>query len=603
MRALGDIYESARISIPLRTFPERDSLLPWSELDPRVRSELDNLQEWIFSALRSNEQLLSNHHRVINDFNRGVREGVLAESGVASVRAKGELSRSPSEWGRLLGRNANERGPEGMPQITQFITVTHLLAYEFRQLNLAYTRPIDFLMRNIGPERADEFGELVFALPVLLNYHRALVERIVNEPGFSFAAYHAAQSPQPNHLEYLSQGVVALFDPGPKSWTRVAANFGLATLPFNDGSTLHSEHFAVPEQSAELAAAKPIAAQTVVRRQMDRIELARSWVGSSVTTIEFEQQERAPTTLWDVYQETQAATIRGQSTYFADVIANNVISLLSRRVENSLAPEDTRLGYLRRHLPAFTRGFDARSDRVVDPRAIASVQFGRNLSDGLRRFEHGGLYVGGVSLALAELGETVNELYHAVDNFSSFVRNGLYGNDETELTEQLLNLFDTYPLLPEELFGENMQFEFSSRTTIETRSSFDLMRNVLFHVVQAVQPIDQESGTVLVLLDTARALLQRLIALGDACAAPSKAKPGGGRLYYVASEQRTPSRADQQQDAIIVAARHFEREFDTLTRVIRRLVQPLHMARMLRKTQASFGSDYMMGLGRRRSAE
>ncbi|MFT5446135.1 MAG: hypothetical protein ACI9DC_001297 [Gammaproteobacteria bacterium] len=599
MRQLGDIYESARISIPLRTFPDRDSLPPWGELDPRVRSELDVLQERIFSALGSDQLLLANHHRVINEFNRGVRQGVLAEPGAASVRSGGELSRSPFDWGRLLGLNANERGPEGMPLIKQFITVTHLLAYEFRQLNLAYSRPVDFLMRNIGPERADEFGELVFAMPVLLNYHRALVVRIVNEPGFSFAAYHGVQSPQPSHLEYLSQGVVALFDPRPKSWTRVAANLGLATLPFNDGATLQSEHFAAPGQIAELAAAKPIAAQTVVRRQMDRIELARNWVGSSVATIEFEQQERAPTTLWDVYQETQAATIRGQSTYFADVIANNVISLLSRWVENSLAPDDSRLGYLRRHLPAFTRGFDARSDRVVDLRDFPSVQFGRNLSDGLRRFEHGGLYVGGVSSALAELGETVNELYHAVDNFSSFVRNGLFSNEETELTELLLNLFDTYPVLTEELFGENTQFEFFSRTTIETRSSFDLMRSVLFHVVQAMQPANQERDTVLALLENARSLLQRLIALGDTCAAPRKAKPGGERLYYVADTPRTPSRTDQQQDAIVVAARHFEREFDTLTRVIRRLVQPLHMARMLRRTQASFGSDYMMGLGRR----
>jgi hypothetical protein len=599
MRQLGDIYDSARINIPLRAFPDRDSLLPWDELEPRVHSELDLLQERIFSALGRDELLFANHHRVINDFNRGVRKGVFAEPGATALRSAGELSRSPFDWGHLLGLSANERGLEGMPLITQFTTVTHLLAYEFGQLNLAYTRPFDFLMRNVGPERADEFSELAFAMPVLLNYHRALVTRIVNEPGFSFSAYHATQSPQPSHLEYLSQGVVALFDPGPKSWTRVAANLGLASLPFNDGSTLQSEHFAAPGQIAELAAAKPIAAQTIVRRQMDRIELARSWVGSDVATIEFEQEERAPITIWDVYQNTQAATIRGQGNYFADVIANNVVSLLSRWVENSLTPEDTRLGFLRRHLPAFTRGFDARSDCVVDLRAISSVQFGRNLSDGLRRFEHGGLYVGGVSSALAELGETVNELYHAADNFSSFVRNGLFSNEETELTDQLLYLFDTYPGLAEELFGENMQFEFFSRTIIETRSSFDLMRSVLFHVVQAMQPTEQEHDTVIALLANARSLLQRLVALGDVRAEPLKAGAGDDRLYYVAAEQRTPSRREQQQDAIVAVAQHFERDFDTLTRIIRRLVQPLHMARMLRKTQASFGRDYVMGLGRR----
>lgn len=599
MRQLGDIYESARISIPLRTFPDRDSLLPWGALEPRVRSELDELQERIVSALKHDELMLASHHRVINDFNLGVRAGVLAEPEVRSVRTGSKLSGSPFESGRLIGLNADERRLEGMPLIKQFITVTHLLAYEFHQLNIAYTRPVDFLMRNFGPELADEFGELVFAMPVLLNYHRALVERIVNESDFSFAAYHAAQSPQPSHLEYLSQGVCALFDPGSKSWTRVAANLGLAALPFNDGSTLQSEDFAAPGQIAELVAAKPIAAQTVVRRQMDRIELARNWVGSSVTTIEFEEQERAPTTLWDVYQGTQAATVRGQSSYFADVIANNVISLLSRRVESSLAPEDSRLGYLRRHLPAFTRGFDARSDHVVNMHVIRSVQFGRNLSDGLRRFEDGGLYVGGVSLAIAELGETVNELYHAVDNSSSFVRNGLFGNEETELTEQLLHLFDAYPVLLDELFGENTQFEFFSRTTIETRSAFDLMRSALFHVVQAMQPTVQERDTVHAMLEHARALLRRLTALGDTGGAePSIDKSDENRLYYAAQAPRTRSRSEEQQYAIVVAAQHFEREFDTLMRIIRRLVQPLYMARMLNKTQASFGRDYVMGRGR-----
>lgn len=503
MRQLGEIYESARINVPLRTFPERNALLAWDDLDERVRSELDVLQERILSALHGDHLLLASHHRVIGEFNRGVRSGVLADIGEAPPPGSVQ-SRSPYEWGRIVGVQTKGRDLAGAPLITQFITVTHLLAYEFRQLDLAYRKPIDFLMRNIGPEHADEFGELVFALPILLNFQRELIARVVEQPGFSFSGYHVTQSPDPSHIEYLLHGMVSLFDPDPSSWTRVAANFGLGTRPFTDGTTLQSEHFQAPSQAAEVVANKPIAARTVIRRQMERIELARAWIGSSVATIEFGDEEDAPVTVWDVYQGTPAAAIRGQTTYFADIVANNVVSLLSEYVESALAPEDTRLGYLRRHLPAFTRGFDARSDRVIDIRAVESIQFGHRLSDGLRRFEDGGFYVGGVSQALAELGNTVNELFHAVDDFPSYVRNMLLANEETELAKLLIRLFDSYPKLLIDLFGEHLQFEFFSRTQIQTNSAFDMMRSVLFHVVQAMQP-HQQGDTVKALLASAKA--------------------------------------------------------------------------------------------------
>ncbi len=595
MRDLRDIYESARVSIPLRIFPERNSLLCWEDFDERVHCELDVLQERIVLALGGAEQMLANHHRVIDDFNRGVRDGVLAEPGQSPSSYSEALAHSPFQWGRAVGFRANGRSREELALIRQFTTATHLLAYEFRQLDLAFTKPVDFLMRNIGPARADEFGELGFAVPTLLNYRRKLIARIIEEPGFSFSEYHITQPCAPSHIEYLSHGIVALFDPDPKSWIRVAASFGLATLPFTDGTSLQSEHLQAPHKMAAVVASMPIAARTIVRRQMERIELARSWIGSSVGAIELAEEDRAPTTLWDVYQSTQAAVIRGQCSYLADVVANNIVRLLSERMEAELAPQDTRLGYLRRHLPAFTRGFDARSDRVVDVRAITSAQFGRKLSDGLRRFENGGLYIAGVSAALAELVETVNELHHTLGNITAFVRNVLLDHEETDLSRQLLNLFDEHAALAAELFGEHSQYEFFSRTQIQTRSPFDLLRRALFHVVQAVQPLNQHDDSVRAHLDDARGTLRRLAAPGDAHAAPVQEKKSAASSYYIAADQDPGSHLDPDEDLIMTAAKQFEREFEILTRVMRRIVHPLHMARMLNKQQASWRKRAALG--------
>jgi len=586
MRDLGDIYESARVSIPLRVLPERNTLLCWNDLDERVHSELDVLQDRIFLALDGDEQMLVNHHRVIDDFNRGVSQGVLAGPGQSSPSPGEAITHSPFQWGRAVGFRAKGRGREELALIRQFTTVTRLLAYEFRQLDMAFTRPVDFLMRNVGPDRADEFGELGVAVPVLLDFRRELIARIIDEPGFSFSEYHITQACAPSHLEYLSQGIVALFDPEPGSWIRVAANFGLATRPFIDGTTLRSEHFQSPDKMAVVVASMPIAARMIVRRQMERIELARYWTGSDVGAIDLAQEDRAPTTLWDVYQSTHAAVIRGQRSYLADVVANNVARLLSEHMEAALAPQDTRLGYLRRHLPAFTRGFDARSERVVDVRAITSAQFGRKLSDGLRRFENGGLYIAGVSAVLAELGVTVNELHHSLDNIPAFARNVLFDHEETDLARQLSNLFDAHPTLAADLFGEHSQYEFFSRTQIQIQSPFDLMRRALFQIVQAVRPFDQHSDSTLAWLDGARSTLRRLVALGDTRAAPRPVQETAASSYYVA-DTHSGSGPELEESLTMTAARQFEREFETLTRVMRRIVHPLHMARMLNKQQAS----------------
>ena len=39
-------------------------------------------------------------------------------------------------------------------------------------------------IREVGPQRARELGELVFALPVLLNYRASLAEGIIGDPDF-----------------------------------------------------------------------------------------------------------------------------------------------------------------------------------------------------------------------------------------------------------------------------------------------------------------------------------------------------------------------------------------------------------------------------------
>jgi hypothetical protein len=175
---------------------------------------------------------------------------------------------------------------------------------------------------------------------------------------------------------------------------------------------------------------------------------------------------------------------------------------------------------------------------------------------------------------------------HALDNINAFVRNVLFDHEETDLARRLSHLFDEHPVLAAELFGEHSQYEFFSRTQIQIQSPFDLMRRALFQVVQAMQPFDQNGDSALARLDGARSTLRRLVALGDTCAAPTQMKETAGSSYYVA-DTHSGIGPEPEESLTMTAARQFEREFETLTGVMRRIVHPLHMARMLNKQQAS----------------
>lgn len=604
MRELSDVYESARINIPLRTFAERRSVPAWEELDEQVRCELEILEKKVLSVLAADDLLLTNNQRVIGEFNRGVRKGFFDEARDSLSREPAnELSLGPFQWGRALGVRAKRDSATNPTLIKHFITATHMLAYEFGQLDQAFSNPYDFLVRNVGPERADEFGELVFALPILINYRRPLVRGLLDARDFSFADYHSSQSVAPSHLEYLDHGLMALFDPEPQSWIRVAANFGLSIRPFRDGQSLQSEHFQAPVQAATTLYNRPIASRTVVQRQVNRIELARTWIGTQWASIDMEEESSAPVTLWDVYQGTAAATIRGHDDYFGDLVASNLIRLLSEFFESSLGVNDTRFSFIRRHLSAFTCGFDAHVETAVDPRTFTSVARGRSMSDGLRRFENGGIYVGSVCKALRELVETLNELHYALEKPVGFVRAYLEANQETPIAARLLELFRLHPNLPVDLFSENAEYEYFSRTQIQTYSSFDLIRSVLFHVVQAAQPNQDSADEVQALLETARRHLAQIVQLSANEPQHAQAvKPVPGRQQISLAQERGEPKDTPPAD-IFATARLFKAEFDTLVRLMEQVVHPLYRARMLGKPNSAFSPSYLDQLRRRSTTQ
>jgi len=437
----------------------------------------------IMSALAADTMLLGNCRRVMGKFNAGLREGLFSDSeDDRTIDPSASMTLGPFDWGRALGQRARRNESSNLLAVKQFITATHLLAYEFGQLDQACSNPYDFIVRNVGPGRADEIGEMAFALPVLINYRRSLIKRIVDDPGFSFLQYHSQCSPTAGHLDYLTYGLVALFDPARDSWIRVAANMGLATLSFKDGQSLQSEDFLAPVQAAETVSRKPIAAHVIVHRQLSRIELARSWVGTERPAIKVVDEAGAPATLWDVYRTTPASVIRGKGASFGDLVSSSFAHLVSGYFESIITPEETYFGFLRKHFPAFLRGFDSRYEGAVDPTALASVARGRELSEGLRRYEKGGLYIGAVSEDLTELGRALNELRHALDNPVRFVLDHLEAIEETPIATHLLALFRDYPSLAKEMFSENAELEFFSRTQIQTNSPFDLLRSFLLHL-------------------------------------------------------------------------------------------------------------------------
>ena len=578
MRRLSDVYESARVNIPLRQFPGRGSVPTWPDLDPSVRSELEVLKARVLAVVADDDALLASHHRVIGRFNRGLREGLLADSNDNSpdgeqVKA---MSPGPYEWGHSVGRRASS-GVRTDPTVTkQFVTATHLLAFEFGQLDQAYSEPCEFVERNVGPARADEYGELVFALRVLINYRRALVKKVIESPEFSFVAYHAQQPHAPTHTEYLTHGLVALFDPAPGSWKRAAANLGLAALRFNDGATMQSEDSHAPYEAALAISRRPIAAGTLVLRQVARIDLARSWIGSQDRLLDLLEEERRPMTMRDVYQTIAASVIRSGDNYFSDLVAFTLVHLISDHFENMIPADAVRNEYLRKHLSAFLKGFDRNYEGIVDPLAFASVSYGRQISDGLRRFENGGPLVGAVATNLTELGQTLKELHHALANPVAFILGRLEANQETPIAGRLLALFRARTSLPEELFGENARYEFFSRTQIQSNSAYDLMRSVLFHLTQAAErdlSSVHESHTLLL---EAKKVLDRLVQLGSLA-----------------------SKSNQNRE-IVETGQEFADNFDTLTRVLRGLVEPLRIARLLGKPQSIYESDYTKRLQQER---
>lgn len=572
MNLLGATYESARINIPPRLFPARHAVKPWPELDEGVRTELAQLVRKVRSVVRVGDLRLASYGRVVVEFNRGVRDGFFAVGAAA-----GTMTGAPYDWGHALGRQANQRRSTDPVAVKQFITATHLLGYEFAQLDQVEPGAYDFIVRNVGPQRADELGALAFALPVLINYRRALVQQILDDEEFSLAQYHANRPAAPSHLEYLTHGIVALFDRAPESWIQVAANMTLATQPFADGGRLQDEHFQAPEQAAQAVLAAPIAAWHAVQRQVERVLLAREWLSSDNRDLQFDLDTAGPVTLWNVYQGTPGSRIRGADAFAGDVVASNTIYLISRYFESVIPAEQTGFQFLRRHFSAFTRGFDSRVEGVVDPQALASAARGRACSHGLRRFANGGPMIAHVSAQLQALGATLNELHHALNDPVSFVLEQLEANHETPLAAHLLELFRHHASLPRHLFAEDAHFELFSMTHVKTRSTFDLLRSALYLVACAVGPdrvSRDESATQL-----ARAR-QDLVRIGQASAGDA-ADPQSGPA---------PSPSEQR---LVVAAALFREDFETLVRLMRRLVHRLHHARALGKPQPALSSDGM----------
>ncbi len=568
MQLLSSVYESARVNIPLELYPARAALKPWNELEEQVGTEIASLADKVQSYVRSGDGILANLQRVTGEFNRGLRSGVLGTPPGSTPRSI--LKDSPEAWGREIGRRGALGNDLNVTVLKQLITVTHLLAHEFGQLEQARSNPYEFLLRNVGPQRADELGDLAFALPVLLNHERSLVEEHLRSDGY----VPPAQSPAPSHQEFLRCGIAALLDPSPDSWSRVAANMTLATTPFADGTTLRSEDARAPEHAATLVCGAPIAAHTAVRRQLDRVLLARKWLGRREFPTDESEERWEQGVLWRVFQETPASRIRGSDAYLADVLASNVIHAVSQYFESMNEPGQTELQLLRTHVRPFARGFDSRVEGVIEPRAFATAARARAMSEGLRRFERGGQLIAQVSADLQDLVRTVNELHHAFRDPTGYVLEELERNGETPVAAHLLILLRKYRTLPRELFRESAEFDRHAVTQVNTLMPFDLMRSALAQVTHAVAPDLEFAHEAPSWLSGARKTLARSLMLCETSQAPA-------------------------DDEVVLAVRAFDREFEVLVRLMRLIVRRLHLARTLGRSRPPPGA---VGAAARRSA-
>ncbi len=601
MRSLRTVYESARRNIPAKNFPERDRVPAWEDLAAAVRAELEALKHNIVSVVSEDARLLASHHRVISVFNRGLRAGYFADTDQPSDGAAGDLAhQAPYRWGWQLARQSRDPQGELNPGVfSQFITATHLLAYEFGQLDRAYAGSYEFLLRAIGPERAAEFGELVFALPVLMNFRARRIREVVTATAFDFERYYADRPPNPTHVDYLEEGIIALFDPAEERWVKVVADFGLAGQAFEDGSTLQSEDFQAPEQAAAIVAAKPLAARDIVQRQVRRIALARCWIGE-LPSVGASEQSAVSATLCDVFALTPEARIRGAQQSFGDILAFEVVHGLSDFLEGLLGPEDTRFALFRQHFPAFAHGFDPRYEAAVNARVLASVRRGAAVGDSLRRFRDGDHYCESVVGVLSTLGSMLRRLNLAVADPVEYVNGCLAANRETPVAAALLKTFRQHQRLARELFQEHSEHEFFSTTLIQTDSHFDLVRGALFHVVQAGVCRAETPERVPKHLGEARSCLQRLVERDSASRQPATAGRRAAAGYNLTISRTVGRDSDpgSTDEWLTECAGILLANFDALTHVLFGVVQPLRIAFALDKPQSLFRDGYHEALQR-----
>ncbi len=586
-RSLTDVYESARLNVPVEAVADRSVAPSWSALDERVRYELEVLQGNILSVLSGdNSRLLATHHRVISQFNRGLRFGYLGSTEPPEERDRAIAGQQPFQWGERLGRQARASsgaltagGPSRV--FSQFVTATHLLAYEFGQLDQAYSDPLEFVRREVGPQHAKAYGELVFALPVLLNYRAELVRDVlVAGRSFDFDGYHAAMPTAPSHLEYLEHGLVALFDPRPDAWIEVALDLGLAAKPFADGHTILDDSHNAPVQAALAVVTRPITACTLLRKQVERIELAREWGGWQQVSLEPSEEDEGDTTLWDVFELMPCATIRGGEQRPLDLVGYELVRALAAHLERSAAPGMTRFAHLRRHLPAFARGFDERFEAALDARAIATARIGAEVGGGLRRFGAGERYVDTTLELLRDLDKAVRDLEHAAERPVDFVRARLAENAESPVVSMLLETIEEHPQLAAELFQEHPERDFFSSTTIQTGSPFDLIRSALFHAIQAQSPHVAREDEREEHRGESRAHLVRLV---ERCTPRHR---GGGQehqRYSVVLTRDSGSESLDEQMLMAERGKLLIARFESLERVLKGVLDPLHVAFQLNR--------------------
>jgi hypothetical protein len=581
MRSLQTVYESARINIPAADFPHGGTVPAWDDLEEMVREELETLKRSVMSVVKNETRLFASHQRVIGLYNRGLRHGFFGDAGVAPAGRDAIIAgQQPFRWGTKLGQRARaahearETGDEGR-LFSQFITATHLLAYEFGQLEQALASPVDFVRRAVGPQRLHEYGELVFALPVLLNYRPVLTEALLAESGFRFRDFYASLPRAPSHLDYLEQGLVALFDPRPESWVKVAADMELATQTFADGTSAMTEDHNAPIPAALTIARKPITAHTLIQQQLRRIEIARDWVGVDEVGIDMGDDDEDRATLWDVYCLTPSSTIRGRDERPGDLVAFEVMRALSEHFEEIADPDITRFAFLRRHLPAFAKGFDERFEAAVDPRALVSARTGAEVGTGLRRFAAAQGYVDAILAALVDVDKTIRDLEHAVASPVEFVRGRLASRVESPVAAELRELLGQNLRLAGELFQEHPEYDFFSTTTVQTESCFDLMRAVLFYALQAESPRVQKADDRAAHRAEARRKLDRLLERYDPRMRVSSSAP---QSYDVVLTRDEGDKELDERMRLVEQARVFDAEFEALTRILRHLLEPLHVA-------------------------